>query len=162
TRLFWPFSNVRVAWDIIAIVDPIATLVMVVAMIAALKYHAPKYARFGIVALVLYLSFGFYQREEAKEMLRTYAQIHDQYAERIRVMPTLGNLTLWRGIYQAGDTYYVHAIRNVPWRKAEVIEGGSIPILNGKIIDRVSHNPVWSDDLFRFAVFADGYLVEHP
>ena len=41
THLLWPFSDERVAWSIIAIIDPVFTLVLLIALILGFKYYKP-------------------------------------------------------------------------------------------------------------------------
>ena len=45
THLLWPFSDTRIAWSIIAIIDPVFSLVLTVALILGFKYYKPTAAR---------------------------------------------------------------------------------------------------------------------
>jgi len=48
THLLWPFSDTRIAWSIIAIVDPLFSLILLVAVILAWKRCKPEPARIGL------------------------------------------------------------------------------------------------------------------
>ncbi|HEY0552612.1 MAG TPA: metal-dependent hydrolase, partial [Verrucomicrobiae bacterium] len=49
TQLYWPFAPTRVSWDIIAIVDPLFTLVLAVMLAVALLRHSRHVALFTLV-----------------------------------------------------------------------------------------------------------------
>ena len=59
TLLFWPFSNERVTWNNISIVDPLFTLPALVLVVAAIKTRKRLYSYFAIGWITFYLSLGF-------------------------------------------------------------------------------------------------------
>ena len=62
THLFWPLSGDRVAWNLIAIIDPIFTLALLAAVIVALVKRTPHIAWIGLAFAGLYLSLGWIQQ----------------------------------------------------------------------------------------------------
>ena len=114
THLLWPFSDERVAWSIIAIVDPVFTLVLLIALILGFKYYKPGPARVGLAVAGAYLLFGLWQHQNALEFARELAAQRSHDVQRILVKPTLANLFLWRSVYHSGDVFYVDAIRVGP------------------------------------------------
>ena len=50
THLLWPLSNERVAWSIISVIDPIFTLILLVAAIIAFKKKQPTSCLSGIIS----------------------------------------------------------------------------------------------------------------
>lgn len=163
TQLFWPFSDARIAWNNVSIIDPIFTLPLVFLVIIAIVKRSTFFARLGLLFVVFYLLFGVYQRESAKDALVALAQSRGHQAERVMVHPSIGNLIVWRSIYKNGDHYYVQAIRVSPFSEDKIYNGDSIEVfvpeaeLTGLDLDSVFYN-----DIGRFRRFARDYLVVHP
>ena len=58
TLLFWPFSNERVTWNNISIVDPIFTIPVLILIGTAIKTKRKIYSFFSIGWIIFYLSLG--------------------------------------------------------------------------------------------------------
>lgn len=163
TQLLWPFSDARIAWNVISIIDPIFTFTLAFFVIVALVKRSTLFARLGLIFAICYLLFGLYQREEAKEELVALAKSRGHQAQRVIAHPSIGNLLVWRSIYEADGKYYVEAIRVSPFSETIIYSGDSIKAfvpeteLNGLDIDSVFYN-----DIGRFRKFARNYLVIHP
>ena len=81
-------------------------------------------------------------------------------ATRIKAMPTIGNLLVWRNFYQADDRYYVNAIRVSLLGKTTIYPGPSIAKLDiGKSYSTIESNSTQYQDIARFSWFSDGWLV---
>ena len=65
TQLFWPFSNERVTWNNISIVDPLFTIPVVILVVIAIKTKKKIFSFFSIGWIIFYLSLGFIQYERA-------------------------------------------------------------------------------------------------
>lgn len=125
THLLWPFIAERTAWDSISIIDPIFTLVLLAGAIAALIRGAARPARIALAIGLLYIAGGFVQHERAADVQRELARQRGHEIESARVMPTLGNLVLWRSVYVADGALHADAIRLVPFEPPRVREGTS-------------------------------------
>ena len=68
TMLLWPFSDVRVAWTTISIIDPLFTLPLLFAVVLAGRRSRPLYARLGLLWACFYMALGLWQRNEAVAM----------------------------------------------------------------------------------------------
>ena len=111
TQLLWPFSDVRIGWNVISIIDPIFTLTLAFFVVIAVVKKSRYTARAGLVFAVCYLLFGFFQRERAEEFIRMIADERGHEIERVTVHPSLGNLILWRSVYESDGEYYADAVR---------------------------------------------------
>jgi inner membrane protein len=163
TQLLWPFSDTRIAWNIISIIDPLFTLPLAFFVIFALVRKSLVVARLGLVFAVIYLLLGLYQREQAEDVLMTTAEKRGHDVERALVHPSFGNLILWRSVYESGGKYYVDAVRVGPFSEPRVYEGGSV----GKFtpendLHGLAPGSVLYRDVLRFNHFSDGYLVVYP
>lgn len=162
THLLWPLSDERIAWNLIAIVDPVFSLVLLVALLVAWRRRSVVPARYGIGLALLYLSLAFVQQQRAMDVILELAGERGHDIERLEVKPTLGNILLWRTLYQVKDLFYVDAVR-VGWLSTPRYYAGE-PIARG-VPDDLGVIPVDSvlmQDIERFSKLSDGYLVRHP
>ena len=128
TLLFWPFSNERVTWNNISIVDPLFTIPALILVGTAIKTKKKVFSFFSIGWIIFYLSLGFVQYERALTAAYDLAESRGHNPERLTLKPSFGNLILWKSIYQHEQTFYVDAIRTV--QSSTVCLGESIEILS--------------------------------
>jgi len=160
TQLLWPFSDLRVAWNVVSIIDPIFTFTLMFFVIIAVVKRSTFFARLGLVFAVCYLLFGLYQREEAEDALAALAESRGHQAERIIVHPSIGNLLVWRSIYEADGYYHVEAVRVSPFSETRIYSGDSIKVYDpAKELVNLEPDSVLKKDIKRFSKFAKNYLV---
>ena len=111
TQLLWPFSDYRVAWNNMSIVDPLYTLLLIAAVIAAALRKSPRLARAACAAAIGYLLIGVAQRERAEAVGRAVASERGHTVHSVEAKPAFGSLLLWKTIYEHGDRYYLDAVR---------------------------------------------------
>jgi inner membrane protein len=157
TLLFWPFSNERITWNNISIVDPLLTIPALIFLAAAIKTSRRRFSFLAVGWIVSYLALGLVQYERALSSGIKLAQSRGHSAERMTLKPSFGNLILWKSIYQYGDSFYVDAIRagrTLTWCPGETI----------KIFDYQYHLPDLEKnsqqvkDIERFRWFSQDYL----
>ena len=157
TLLFWPFSNERITWNNISIVDPLLTIPAIILLAVAVKTGRRQFSFFAVGWIVSYLALGLVQYERALSSGFKLAQSRGHSAERMTLKPSFGNLILWKSIYQHGDSFYVDAIRagrTLSWCRGESI----------KIFDTQHHLPDLEKDsqqmkdIERFRWFSQDYL----
>lgn len=158
TLLLWPFSNARVAWNTISVIDPFFTLpLLLLVVIAAVKGSAVA-ARGGVAWVVCYLTLGLIQEERAANAGATLAESRGHSNTAVSAKPSFGNLLLWKTVYEYEGRFWVDAVR--AGSEITLIEGESIARLNLK-----SQYP-WLDpdsqqgkDIERFRWFSNDYLA---
>jgi inner membrane protein len=160
THLLWPFSHERVAWNLVAIVDPLFSLVLIGGLVLALRRRSALPARVGVALALAYLLVALAQRERAGAAARELARERGHDLTRLEVKPTMGNIVLWRSIYLADDRFHVAGIR-VGWG-ARAYPGGSVARFRPGDLPEVQPGSVLAGDIERFGKLADGYLVRHP
>jgi inner membrane protein len=157
TLLFWPFSNERITWNTISIVDPLFTIPVLILTGIAIVTRKRIFSFFTIGWIVFYLSLGFIQYERALSASIKLAESRGHGVERMTLRPSFGNLILWKSIYQHEETFYVDAIRTVKsttWCKGETT----------KVFDYQHHLPNLDKDsqqrkdIERFRWFSQDYL----
>ena len=111
TLLFWPFSNERVTWNNISVVDPLFTIPILVLVVTAIKTRKRLFSFFAIGWLIFYLLLGLMQYERAFWAATELAYSRGHNPERLTLKPSFGNLILWKSIYKHEERFYVDAIR---------------------------------------------------
>src|SRR5690606_34372245 len=128
TRLLWPFSELRVAWNLIAVVDPLLTVPVLALLAAAVLRRRVVWARAALLWAVAYLGVGAVQGERAEHAGRVLAETRGHRPERLLAKPSFGNLLVWKVVYQADGRYYVDAVRPA-WR-VSWFPGTDAPVLD--------------------------------
>ena len=158
TQLFWPFSNERVAWNVVSIVDPFFTLPLLLFVLLAVRRNQVRYARVGFAYAVLFLSLGLVQKYRAQESLIQLAEQRGHKIERMHIKPSFANRHVWKTLYEYDGRYYVDAVKLL-WN-VNVIEGMSVDALNvSKDFPWLNHTAQQAKDIARFRWFSDDYLA---
>jgi inner membrane protein len=159
THLLWPFSDTRIAWNIIAIVDPVFSLTLLIVLIIGFKYYKPIAARVGLSLAGCYLLLGMWQHQNALQSAIELAEQRGHEIQRIIVKPTLANLVLWRSVYQSNNRFYVDAIR-VGIGTSRIYSGESVPIFEpNQDTLALEKGSILEGDIQRFFNLADGYVA---
>ena len=157
TLLFWPFSNERITWNNISIVDPLLTIPAIILLIVAVKTSRRLFSIFAVGWIVFYLALGLVQYERALSAGLKLAQLRGHSAERMTLKPSFGNLILWKSIYQYEDRFYVDAIR--AGRVLTWCFGESIKIFDYQYhLSDLEKNSQQMRDIERFRWFSQDYL----
>jgi len=161
TLLLWPFSNMRVAWNNVSVVDPLFTLPLLLFFFIALRKRATQWGIVAAVYAVSYLSLGLVQNQRASDAALSLANSRGHQAIRLGVKPSFANIVVWKSVYEYQGRYYVDAIRVL--ENTKVIEGSSTEKL-----DLDKHFP-WLDgktqqarDVERFRWFSNQHLGLDP
>jgi len=111
TLLFWPFADHRIALDWMPIVEPIFLFILLVACIASLIKVHPTISRVGLILAAMYVCIAAAQHERALNVQKYLIDTREHKITRARVLPTLGNLIVWRSIYESNDRIHADALR---------------------------------------------------
>jgi len=158
TLLFWPFSLERIAWNTIAVIDPLFTIPLLTFVVAAVIRRSVVWSRIGLFVALCYLGLGYIQRERAESVGETLALGRDHREVSVSAKPTLGNLLLWKVIYQYEGRFWVDAVR--VGGQPLVYSGGSVAVLDipGQF-PWLKEGSQQAKDLARFDWFSSGYLA---
>lgn len=162
TQLLWPFSSERIAWNLIAVVDPVFTLGIGILLLIGWRTRKPAFPVLAIGFAGTYLLLAYHQQQSAFHIQQTLISARGHQASMAIVKPTLGNILLWRSVYRHNDHYYVDGVRVALSGKTRVYAGDMIAAYAG---DRHADRPALSrqaNDIMRFSRLSQGYLVRHP
>jgi inner membrane protein len=161
TQLFWPFSDARVAWNVIAVVDPLFTLPLLLVLGLAFRRFRPRLARLAVAWAFVYLSVGLLQRERAHDVARALAEGRGHAPTTIAAKPSFGNLLLWKTFYEYEQRYWVDAVRMAP--QPRIYPGQDTAKLDlGRDLPWLTPGSRQAIDLERFRWFSDGYVALDP
>ncbi|MHC4413884.1 MAG: metal-dependent hydrolase [Planctomycetota bacterium] len=162
TYLVWPFSHRRLAWDLISIIDPLFTAALLIGVLWTLVARSARPARIGLALGLLYLGAGLVQRERAEAAQAHLAAFRNDRIARGRVMPTLGNLLIWRSVYESDGMLHADAVRAPVWGAAAVRHGAAVPVARREDLPpAVAGSRRVRRVLTGFWHFADGYVAHH-
>ena len=161
TQLFWPFSDQRIAWNTVSIIDPLFTLpILYFITLAAYKKNV-RIARVGFAYAVLFLALGVLQKHRAEEAAYALAAERGHHIERTHIKPSFGNRHVWKMIYEYDGRYYVDAVKLL-W-ETKYIKGTSIRKLDVKRdFPWLPEDSQQAKDIERFRWFSDDYLALSP
>ena len=163
THLLWPFSNLRVSWDVISIIDPIFTLPLLFLLIVSVVRNSATWVRWGLLIVLAYLGFGWIQRERAQAWAVELAERRGHSIERVSARPSFANLVLWRTVYESDGRFYVDAVNLWPGRRAIHYPGEDVAVFSVADAEVVAEgNPTLSGDLGRFRHFSQDFLYRWP
>lgn len=158
TQLLWPFSNARIAWNNVSVIDPLFTGPLLVGIALAVVRRRAAWARVGMAWAILYLLLGVWQNHRAEQAGLELAHSRGHQPSRLEAKPGFANLLLWKVIYEHEERFYVDAIRM--GREPRVYQGGSVPRLNPAVhLPWLADDSQQAQDLARFRWFSDGFLA---
>jgi len=161
TQLLWPFSDARIAFNTISIVDPLFTIPLVILVVTGAWKKSATFGRLALCWVIIYQSLGIYQHQRVLSIGEQLAEQRGHVPSRIEVKPAFANIVLWKVIYEIEDGYYTDAVRATS--KTTVYPGQFIPRLD---IDRdlpwLDKDSQQARDIERFGWFSKGYLALDP
>ncbi len=163
TQLLWPFSPLRVTWDTISIIDFFVTLPLLIGVLLTCVQKRKTWIYSATSFFIGYMMLGVFQHHRAVNEVRTIAAQHAHLAKRVRAMPTIANVIVWRTLYEASDHYYVNAVAVPVFGQARVYPGTVIKKLNmHNDFPDIQPDSVHNHDVRRFRWFTENWLVTAP
>ena len=162
TQLLWPFSKLRAGWDVISIIDPLFTLVLLIGLISAVVRRRVRPAIVSLGLCAAYIGFGVVQHERAARAQHQLAASRGHAIERFEVMPTLANNIVWRTLYTYRKRIYSDRIRVGWWSKPVVREGWSLPRLDEGMLSAEERTRDTRRSFERFSWFSSQWVARSP
>ena len=158
TLLLWPFSYNRISWNNISIIDPLFTLPILILILISVFLKKTLLARMALIWGLLYLALGVVQHNKAKNITKELAEERGHTIERLQIKPTIGNIFLWKSIYESSGYFYTDGISMYPNPKIYI--GEKIKKFN------MDDDFLWlnkesqqAKDIKRFEWFSGGYIA---
>jgi inner membrane protein len=161
TQLLWPFSDMRVAWNNVSVIDPLFSLPLLVLLILAISMRLKGAAWLGAVYAFSYLGLGLLQNDRASDVAEQLALSRGHVPTKLGVKPSFANLVVWKSVYEYQGRYYVDAVRMLASHK--IYQGTSVEKLDLDKhfgwLDKVSQQ---AEDIQRFRWFSNNHLGLDP
>lgn len=154
TQLFYPFTDYRVAFNNISVVDPLYTIPFLICLIVLLFYKRQNTKRqlwlrlgIGISSVYMLLTLGnkFYINSVFKNSLEAQEIVFNRY----RCQPTIFNNILWYAVAETETAYYL-GFYSILDETNRITDWKVIPKENNLI-------PMDDEDLATLAWFSDDY-----
>ena len=163
TNLYWPFYDLRVAWNVISVVDPIFTIILIISLSLFLLFKSANFVRFGLLFSFSYLLIGFIQKERVQNFISEISFERGHSIEKLLVKPTFGNNLLWRSIYKTENKYFIDAVFMPYFLDPKFKKGFTSEVIDKEnIFPSLYSNTVQRKDILRFSYFSNDYIFIHP
>ena len=164
TQLFWPFTNDRIAWNTISIIDPLFTIPLLILIIVSVIKKNKVISYSALSWVVFYSIFGLIQKDRAEAAGLELAKSRGHNIINVMAKPSFANLIVWKIIYTTKNSYHIDAIRL--GLRENIIEGVRIDKLDiQKSFPWLDMKSQQARDIERFRWFSNGYLAlseTHP
>lgn len=163
TMLFWPFSEKRVAYNIISIIDPLFTIPLFIFLIISNIRKSNLFIRIGLLVCCFYLLTGLFISKKVESFVYQIAKERGHTVSRILLNPTFGNIILWRTIYKSDKFYYVDAVYKPFLKRPKLKKGLKVNVINkDTVFPSIKANTKQRNDIKRFSKFSNDFIYIHP
>lgn len=158
TQLLWPFTNDRIAWNTISIIDPLFTFPLLILIVLAVVRTKKIFSYAALSWVFIYGFFGFIQQEKAINIGKEIAINRGHKITNIESKPSFANLIVWKIIYTTEKSYYIDAVKL--GLSTRVYEGTKIAKLNiQKSLPWLDPKSQQAKDIEKFRWFSNGYVA---
>lgn len=160
TMLFWPFSQERLSWDLIAIVDLVFMGILLVGVIIA-NYRKQVFPAFLAIVLSLGYLAGIcvWQHHKAMNIQQDLAKSRHQNLEKGRVLPQIMQWWDWHSLYINQNHVFLDNIKTSLWAKPISFAVTVVPLLEKQNLPQyIQKNPLLLRGFTVFQWFCDGYV----
>ena len=161
TMLFWPFSDMRIAWNTISVVDPLFTVPILLLVVLSAAKKSPSLARIALIWALIYPCLGLLQHERAIAAGHQLANARGHNPTRLEAKPSFANILVWKVVYEHDNHFYVDAVR--AGIETNIFTGSQAAKLDtGRDFPWLDNNSQQAKDVERFRWFSIDYLAIDP
>ncbi|MEQ9109292.1 MAG: metal-dependent hydrolase [Rhodospirillaceae bacterium] len=161
TMLFWPFSEDRVSWSLVPVIDPLFTVPFVGLCLMSVLRKTRVFAWAALCWFFIYVSLGALQHHSAEAMAQQIAASRGHLPVRLEVKPSFANILVWKTIYEADDRFYVDAVR--AGIAPHIYDGVSVSKLDlSQDLPWLDPDAQQTEDIRRFRDFSMGFVALDP
>ncbi|KTD38855.1 integral membrane protein [Legionella nautarum] len=160
TMLFWPFSDQRISWDLVAIIDPMVTIPLVLGIAWTIIHDDRRGALFGLIFVGLFFLFNSVQHYRALSTMQTYLAAKYLSVKRLRAFPYLASSTLWRDAAEIDSQLYIADVKTPLTQSAQLKSVGIFPLFKASALPPfVRKSSTQLRDFRIFNWFCDGFVI---
>lgn len=166
TLLYWPFSHQRVAWDLIAIIDPIFTITLLIGVCWSALNHRNTAAQIALALALIYMGFRYFGHQHALSLQSSLITQRAHTAIKRRALPMVGQPFHWKSLYRTDDKIWVDLLSISPTQKPRIQTGIQVPLMKAENLpERIKRSRLQMRDFRVFRWFSDGFITQtqdHP
>ncbi len=160
TVLFWPFSETRVSWDVVSIVDPFVTITLCLGVVTTIVFNKRQPVIIALILVSSFMLFNTFQHHRAMTAVHGELAKLQLNTKKVRVFPKLLSSTLWRGIALTTNRLYIIDASTPLFKESSSQFMKSYPLFSSlELPDYVKDSPSLSRDFIIFNWFTDSYLI---
>ncbi|MDQ5904274.1 MAG: inner membrane protein [Pseudomonadota bacterium] len=160
THLLWPFSDLRVAWHWITTIGPLLTLMLLVGLVFSVRRQSRWPAALALVLGLGYVGAAVWQRESALAVQSEIAASRGHRIDRPDMFPTVGNMLLWRSVYESDGRLYTDRIRVLGSQTAQWKPASSVALVReSDLSPEAQADARVRRDFDRFRYFSAGWVA---
>jgi inner membrane protein len=111
TQIWQPFSDERVQWNTISVVDPIYTVPFALFLIVASRLARSSKLRFaltwlGIIWSCGYLAYTYWHKQTVETLFKEKLQKNEVQVQRFTTNPSIFNNIVWYGVAESDTAYH--------------------------------------------------------
>lgn len=155
TQLFLPFSDYRVSFDSITIIDPFYTLPLLIGVLITLyqQYKNKKWSQannVGLMISTIYLIFTLWHKQQINDSIKDELKKQNITYQSLKTIPVgIGNIN-WYGVAKSNHELFIGKFSDL---EDNEIVFHSFPI-NDQLLDKID-----SDLIARLKWFSQGYYT---
>ncbi len=159
TVLFWPFSDERVSWDIISIIDPFVTIPLFIGLVWTYTFDQKQGVILALIFTSSVMTFHVFQHHRALAAIRSEVKKQQLVATKIRALPKIASSTSWKGI-AINNRLLVFEVITPLFKTTEIKFIKNYPLfLPDALPEYVKKSPTLLSDFKIFIWFSEGYLI---
>jgi inner membrane protein len=166
TQLYWPFSDQRVAWNLISVVDLFFSVPLLVAVILGWRRRAARPARWALAWAAVYLAFCGLQHTRVHRAQDRLAESRGHVIDARIIAPIPLAAVLYRSVYLDGDgVMHADSVRAGFFGGTTVRPGTSLATVEPEvdaIIAAARYPREMRRDLARYRWFTAGFWARSP
>ncbi|KTD08478.1 metal-dependent hydrolase [Legionella jamestowniensis] len=160
TVLYWPFSNTRVSWDLISIIDPFFTFPLILGLTWTIVNNNVKGVFYGLAVAMMIVLFNAYQHYRGLQLMQHLLKREHLMLHRLRLFPKMASSTYWRGIAISKERLFVFDITLPVLGNSNAIIAADYPLARtANLPAYVKNSPSLMRDFTVFNWFCDGYVI---
>ncbi|MBA2656556.1 MAG: metal-dependent hydrolase [Tatlockia sp.] len=160
TMLFWPFSDARISWDLIAIIDPFFTFPIILGLTWTIVNNNRLGTIIGLLLAGSFLLFNSYQHSRAISASLSYGKQQNLQITRLRSFPFLLSSTYWRTAIDSNQQFYLADVHTPLSSNTKVKALGNYPkFLSTELPNYVKESPSLLQDFKIFNWFTEDSLI---
>jgi inner membrane protein len=156
TVLLWPWSDTRVSWDIISIVNPLFTIPLILCVAVAVIYQKPKMAFLGLSFAAVLLLYKAIHHQQVIIEVQEFAKRNKLQLSKIRALPDVSS-SRWRIIAKNKECMLIANARSSFLHRGNISLLTEVPLYSKNLGQ--NFNASEQKNLELFSWFSDGYVV---